>query len=249
MRAILTYHSIDSSGSPISLSEESFRGHVRFLGSGRVSVVPLAELASMPDEKDAVALTFDDGFLNFTSTAMPALSHLGFPATVFVVSDHVGSTNAWGGHETSGIPTLPLMSWTDLHRVREAGFEIGAHTRTHSDLTQLTPGQVEEETAGSVERVFAELGERPRRFAYPYGYVNDAVANVARRLFEQSVTTELRPVESGDDAALLPRLDAWYFQDPAQLEEWGSAAFRRRLWVRAQGRRVRAMVGARGRSQ
>ena len=120
MRAILTYHSIDSSGSPISLSEESFRAHVRFFGSGRVNVVPLAELASVPDEKDAVALTFDDGFLNFTSSAMPVLAHLGFPATVFVVSGAVGTSNSWGGHEANGIPMLPLMSWTDLQRAREA---------------------------------------------------------------------------------------------------------------------------------
>jgi peptidoglycan/xylan/chitin deacetylase (PgdA/CDA1 family) len=209
----------------------------------------LAELVAVPDETDAVALTFDDGFLNFTSAAMPALAHLGLPATVFVVSDAVGSTNAWGGHETEGIPTLPLMSWTEVQRVRDAGLEVGAHTRTHSDLTRLSPAQVEEEVEGSATRLLQEIGERPRRFAYPYGYVNDAVADVARRLFEHSVTTELRPIESGDDAALLPRLDAWYFQDPSRLEDWGSPSFRRRLWMRAQGRRVRAMVGALGRDQ
>ena len=249
MRAILTYHSIDSSGSPISLSEEAFRAHIRFFGSGRVNVVPLAELASMPDEQDAVALTFDDGFLNFTSSAMPILAHLGFPATVFVVSGAVGTKNSWGGHEANGIPTFPLMSWSDLQRVREAGFEIGAHTRSHADLTRLSDAQVEDEAAGCAEEIVSELGERPRRFAYPYGFVNEAVANVARRFFEQSVTTELRPVDPGDDAALLPRLDAWYFQQPGHLEAWGSSAFRRRLWLRAQGRRVRAVVGARGRSQ
>jgi peptidoglycan/xylan/chitin deacetylase (PgdA/CDA1 family) len=249
MRAILTYHSIDSSGSPISLSEEAFRAHIRFFGSGRVNVVPLAELASVPDEKDAVALTFDDGFLNFTSSAMPALAHLGYPATVFVVSGAVGASNTWGGHEANGIPTLPLMSWSDLQRVRDSGFEIGAHTRSHADLTRLSTAQVEDEAAGCAEEIVRELGERPRRFAYPYGFVNDVVANVARRFFEQSVTTELRPVEAGDDPALLPRLDAWYFQAPEHLEAWGSTAFRRRLWLRAQGRRVRAVVGARGRTQ
>jgi len=101
-------------------------------------------------------------------------------------------------------------------------------------------------TAGCAERIARELGERPRRFAYPYGYVNDAVSGVARRLFDQSVTTEFRPVRSSDDAALLPRLDACYFQEPWRLEAWGSPAFRRWLWMRAQGRRVRAMVATRG---
>lgn len=245
MRAILTYHSIDSSGSPISLSEESFRAQVRFFGSGRVRVVPLAELMSLPDEKDAVALTFDDGFLNFTSSVMPMLAHLGFPATIFVVSDAVGTTNDWGGHSTDGIPTLPLMSWTDLQRARELGFEIGAHTRTHADLRRCSTAQLEDETAGCVERIEAELGSRPRRFAYPYGFVNDAVAGVTRRLFDQSVTTELRTLSSDDDAALLPRLDVCYFREPGQLEAWGTSAFRRRLWLRAHGRRLRARWSSR----
>jgi peptidoglycan/xylan/chitin deacetylase (PgdA/CDA1 family) len=245
MRAIFTYHSIDSSGSPISLAEESFNEHVRFFGSGRVRVVPLSMLPSLPDEIDAVALTFDDGFLNFTSAVLPVLTHLGFPATVFVVSDAVGTSNAWGGREASSIPDLPLMSWSDLHHVREAGVEIGAHTRTHSDLTQLSPAQLHDETEGCVEQILAELGDRPRRFAYPFGYVNDTVAQIARTIFEHSVTTELRPVASDDDPSLLPRIDAWYFRKPGHLEAWGSAAFRRRLWIRAQGRRVRAMVSPR----
>ena len=137
------------------------------------------------------------------------------------------------------------MNWSDLRRVREAGVEIGAHTRTHSDLTQLSPAQLNDETEGCVERILAELGDRPRRFAYPYGYVNDDVARIARTIFEHSVTTELRPVASDDDLALLPRIDAWYFRKSGHLEAWGSAAFRRRLWIRAQGRRVRAMVGPR----
>ena len=249
MRAILTYHSIDSSGSPISLSEEAFRAHVRFFGSGRVAVVPLADLPTVPDETDAIAITFDDGFLNFTSTAMPLLSHLGFPATVFVVSDAVGGSNAWGGKPAPGIPTLPLMSWPDLERARDAGFEIGAHTRNHPHLTGLSNEQAVEEISGCVDRIVSELGERPRRFAYPYGDVNDAVAAVARQTFEHSVTTELSLLGPDDDRALLPRLDAYYFQRSGTIEAWGTAAFRRRLWIRAQGRKVRALMSPASRGQ
>lgn len=249
MRAILTYHSIDSSGSPISVPEESFRAHVRFLGSGRVAVVPLADLPALPEETDAVALTFDDGFLNFTSTAMPMLSRQGFPATVFVVSDAVGGSNAWRGRAAPGIPTLPLMSWADLTRARDAGFEIGAHTRTHPRLTSLGPAQVQDEVIGCMDHIGRETGKRPRHFAYPYGDVNEQVARVARDTFELSVTTELRVVDSADDRASLPRLDAWYFRKPGALESWGSPAFRRRLWIRAAGRRARAMIPGGGRGQ
>lgn len=246
MRAILTYHSIDSSGSPVSVSEQAFRAHVRFLGSGRVSVVPLADLPSLPDDKDAVALTFDDGFQNFATSGQPMLTEMGLPATIFVVADAVGGTNAWGGREVPGIPTLPLMNWRELESAKQAGFEIGAHTRTHPDLTALEASQLEDETAGSAERIDAELGQRPARFAYPYGAVNTAVASIVRENFDQGVTTELRALRGSEDSAMLPRLDAWYFREAGQLEDWGSPAFRRRIWLRAQGRRVRTLVTAGG---
>lgn len=247
MRAILTYHSIDSSGSPVSVPADAFRAHVSFFRSGRVAVVPLADLPAVPDEQDAVALTFDDGFRNVGDIALPLLRDHGLPATVFVVSDAVGGTNAWGGAPAPAIPTWPLMSWSQLAAHAGAGVEIGAHSRNHPDLTRLGPAQLEDETAGCVERIFSELGVRPRRFAYPYGAVNAAVARVARDVFAHSVTTEFRAVARGDDLALLPRLDAFYLRGPGQLERWGTAAFRRHLWIRAQGRRVRALVsGGRG---
>jgi len=110
MRAILTYHSIDSSGSPISVSPSAFRAHVRWLASGAVRVLPLDELVSAGDDEDAVAITFDDGFENFATEAAALLAQHGLPSTVFVVPEHVDGTNAWGGSDAPGIPTLPLMS-------------------------------------------------------------------------------------------------------------------------------------------
>ena len=244
MRAILTYHSIDSSGSPVSLAKAAFEGHVRFLTSGRIRVVPLGDLPSVPEAQDAVALTFDDGFQNFSTLAAPLLRGQGLPATIFVVSDAVGRTNAWGGRDTPGIPTLPLMGWEELQAATSSGFEIGAHSRHHLDLTRIAPAELEDETAGCAERIAAELGQRPRRFAYPFGAVNETVARVVREVFTQGVTTDMRPLSDHDDPALLPRLDACYFRKAGALDGWGTASFRRRVWIRAQGRRVRALIAA-----
>ena len=70
MKAILTYHSIDPSGSPISVSPDAFEAHVRWLSTGRVRVVPLEELGQLSADVDAVAITFDDGFENFSTHAL-----------------------------------------------------------------------------------------------------------------------------------------------------------------------------------
>lgn len=242
VRAILTYHSIDSSDSVISVSEETFRQHVRFLGSGTVRPVTLAELLLVPPDEDAVAVTFDDAFENFGSVALPLLAEHGIPSTLFVVSGHVGRRNDWGATTEPGIPVLPLMSWEALGRAAERGVEIGVHTRRHVLLTRLPEDGVRQEVAGCAEEITLRLGIRSDSLAYPYGGVSDAVAGTVRSLVRRACTTELRTLGTLEDPMWLPRLDMYYCRRVGELEAWGSPAFRRRLWLRAQGRRMRQMV-------
>src|SRR5713101_6332064 len=110
MRAILTYHSIDDSGSAISIPPAVFKEHVRWISQRQIHVESLDDLLAgdKEAETDTVAITFDDGFANFT-LAVELLADYGLPATLFVVAGHVGGTNAWGGRTDPGIPTLPLL--------------------------------------------------------------------------------------------------------------------------------------------
>lgn len=248
MRAILTYHSIDPSGSAISIALEAFEDHVRWLSQRLVRVVPLDELLRIDpsDPADAVALTFDDGFGNFMAAA-DLLTHHGLPTTVFVVTSHAGGTNAWRGRADAGIPTLPLLDWAQLEQLAARGVTIGAHTRTHPALTRVSPAQVEDEMDGCVDELRARLGVAPAYFAYPYGAVNDRIAALAARRFEGSVTTRFDSVEAADMRAALPRLDMYYFRDRGALDAWGTPRFARRLqWVRAR-RWARTMLSGTGR--
>ncbi|MGQ0764519.1 MAG: polysaccharide deacetylase family protein [Gemmatimonadota bacterium] len=243
MRAVLTYHSIDESGSVVSIPLSSFRAHVRWLASGDVRAVPLGQVLEAPDSADVVAVTFDDGFENLHRDAWPLLREHNIPFTVFVVTDHVGGMNNWGGSGDAGVPRFPLMSWPTLGRLREGGASIGAHTRRHPSLPSLAPAAVEEELRGSAEAIERELGVPPDSFAYPYGETGRAASDCAARTFRLSCTTEHRPLRGVENSALIPRLDMWYFRDPRRLESWGSSSFRRALWIRGQARRARRMIG------
>lgn len=230
MRAILTYHSLDDSGSPISVSPAVFAQHAAWLRAGHVQVTTIPELLALPSSADAVAITFDDGFANFTSEAASRLS--GLPVTLFVVSDYAGRTNSWGGRETPGVPTLPLLDWPALGHLAESGVTLGAHTRTHPDLATLSPGQVDDELEGCAERMRAETGVRPLQFAYPFGSTTRDVVERAGRHFPLCVTTELRALAGVEPPAELPRIDMYYLRRSGQLEGWGTTAFRLRLSAR-----------------
>ncbi|HEV8612595.1 MAG TPA: polysaccharide deacetylase family protein [Gemmatimonadales bacterium] len=239
MRAILTWHSIDPSGSPISVSREEFRRQAQWLASGSVRVVAVEELLDPGDERPAVALTFDDGFANFATEAAPLLQQHGFAVTLFVVTLHVGRDNRWGGRTDSRVPLLPLLDWDALGRLREAGVTLGAHTRTHPRLTALDQPALEAELGQAAEELERRLGARPEGLAYPYGDVNEQVVGAAAQWYRTACTTELRPLGPDETRLRLPRIDAWYLRDAARLESFGSRRFRAWLWARRQARRLR----------
>ncbi len=238
MKAIVTYHSIDDSGSVISLAPPRWWEHAAWYASGAVRVVPLAALPEAAG-RDAVALTFDDGFGNFATHAWPPLRERRVPVTLFVVSEHAGRTNAWGGRDSPGIPTLPLLDWDALGRLAEEGVELGAHSRTHADLTRLPDAALREELEGAAEAIAARTGRRPSAFAYPYGAVNPRVAAAAGAVYAHACTTEFRPLGTAERPHALPRLDAYYLRSGGRLSTWGTAGFRRYLWVRGAARRAR----------
>lgn len=242
MRAILTYHSIDDSGSVISVSPERFADHVAWLASGRVRVTTLEEIVALGTDADAVALTFDDGFGNFASQAWPHLREHGLPATVFVVTEHAGADNRWGGVAVDRIPAYALMDWDTLARLHEEGVTLGSHTRTHASLTHVVPAQLTDELAGSRETIRVRTGAATTALAYPFGDVNRRVADAAAAYYRCAVTTDLRALDSADPLMSLPRLDMFYLRGPGQLEAWGTSAFRLRLGLRAAARRARQLL-------
>lgn len=244
MRAILTYHSIDDSGSPISIDEAGFRRHVEWLASGAVRVLPLEQILTPADRvvepgRDAVAITFDDGLRSVERIALPLLRDHGLPATVFLVSGAMGATNAWGGTAEPRIPQLPVMDWNDACRLADAGISLGAHSRTHPHLSRLSAGAIEDEVISSCDRIREEVGRAVTAFAYPYGDADDRVRGIVARHCELSCGTELRCLRDGEDPYWLPRLDAYYVRGRGRLEAWGSARFRLFLDMQSRARRLR----------
>ncbi len=228
-------------GRPCRWRKGAFRRHVEWLASGAVRVVDLSALSGLDASEEAVALTFDDGFANFADRAWPLLRDRGLPVTVFVVTDRVGETNAWGGRDEPGIPTLPLLSWDGLAALAAEGVTLGAHSRTHRDLRSLEGGALEDEVAGAGERIEKNTGRRPDTFAYPYGHWSPAAVAAVVRSYRAACTTEHRVFGQREDPSRLPRLDTYYFRRGG-LEGWGSAGFRTRVGIRRALRRMRALA-------
>jgi peptidoglycan/xylan/chitin deacetylase (PgdA/CDA1 family) len=236
-RAILTYHSLDSSGSVISVAPDCFRRQLQALKDSRVPVVPLRSLTAAP--APAVALTFDDGFQNFAEVAAPELQRHGFPATVFLVSGYCGRSNQWPS-QRPGLPLLPLMNWATIRDLSRAGVEFGAHTETHPHLSALGESAARQEILNSKRQIEERTGQAVAAFAYPYGDHSEAVRRMVGEHFAIGCSTLLGFVTSASRPEALERLDVYYlsgtywfprlFDRPARyylglrrvLREWSS---------------------------
>jgi peptidoglycan/xylan/chitin deacetylase (PgdA/CDA1 family) len=95
--AILVYHSVaDVAHDPfgITVGPPDFRGHMEVLAR-RFSPLSLEQLCAglergeLPER--AVVVTFDDGYANNLSTALPSLAAAGVPASLFVATGFIGS--------------------------------------------------------------------------------------------------------------------------------------------------------------
>ena len=247
---ILTYHSLDLSGSVVSVAPEIFANQMRTLAARGFTGISLSELldgwdGNRPLPPRPVALTFDDGFANLLEHAAPVLSGLNFHATVFVVTGRCGQTNDWP-NQAPDIPRLPLLSWSELGQMAEAGFEVGAHTVTHPRLTELSPSDATKEIVESKAAIEKRLGQPVKSFAYPFGIFARTHYEVVREHFQAACSVELGKALPESDRHQLPRLDIYYLRHPILFRLFETVPGRIYIRLRGIGRCVRGAIVRRG---
>lgn len=244
--SVLTYHSIDSSGSVISTTPETFRRQMKSLYENGHKVISLQEVAaavtdnrSLPEK--AVALTFDDGFENFYTTAFPVLDEYGFKATVFLVTDFCGKYNDWAGNPPE-LPRSKLLSWQEVKELSNNGIEFGGHTRTHPELTKLPLDAAKAEIEGSKAAIEDALGRKASTFAYPFGTFNTDVKRLTQACFDTAVSTNLGKVRAKSDVMALERVDTYYLSNQKLFDSMESRSFDNYLFVRHAMRKLKSLI-------
>jgi peptidoglycan/xylan/chitin deacetylase (PgdA/CDA1 family) len=241
VRAVLTFHGVDASGSPLSIAPDTLRGLLAGVRDAGHAIVPLRELLASP-APNRIALSFDDGLASVAENALPILREAGAVATLFLTTGHVGGHNDWAD-QPSWAPKLPMLSWDAVESLAAAGWEIQSHTVRHPDLRALDDDALEAELCGASDEIERRLGRHPDQLAFPYGRHDARVLHAARRHHTACFTTELASLDGRPATALaggIPRIDAYYLQPTWLQRRFGSAAFRGYLSARALARRLHA---------
>lgn len=244
---ILTYHSLDDSGSVVSISARVFRQQMEMLRAQGVQALTLAAAirhlhayGEFPER--SVVITFDDGYLNVFSEAYPVLQEYSFHATIFLITGYCGAYNDWPGHQ-SPVGRLPLMDWSQVKEMSADGFEFGAHTRSHPDLSGIPLERAEEEILTSQKQIEDKLGCEVNSFAYPYGYLNSAVKKIVQKNFACACSVKLGQASWPCDLFELPRVDMYYVKSGILFQHLFSSRLRAYLRVRQKIRDLRQAFG------
>jgi peptidoglycan/xylan/chitin deacetylase (PgdA/CDA1 family) len=104
------------------------------------------------------------------------------------------------------------MSWSEIHMLADAGWEIGSHTGSHPRLTHIVDEALESELTRSKHACESRLGVECLSIAYPYGDVDARVARAAARA--GYLTGAALPVKlDGRDPMQWPRVGVYRVDD------------------------------------
>ncbi|MEL6525113.1 MAG: polysaccharide deacetylase family protein [Chloroflexota bacterium] len=186
---ILLYHQIsvltdalDPYG--ISVTPDNFAAQMQYLADNDYTVMKLSDAikqmrkddSALPDK--CVVITFDDGYRDNMTNALPILEKHSFPATIFTVADHVGKFAVWDGDIGA---QMPLLTWDEMRDMLPHGIEFGSHTCTHVHLPDMDDDVVEREVRTSKRIIEDHLGVAVETLAYPYEEFNQTSLMMTER--------------------------------------------------------------------
>jgi peptidoglycan/xylan/chitin deacetylase (PgdA/CDA1 family) len=242
---ILAFHSLEDSSSNLAFPPDLFaKGMASLKGIG-FRTLTVSQAASLlktgtPWPERTFVITFDDGYRSVHKHAFPVLAQLGFTATVYINSGPVQ------GPELPDMLGRPRLSWEQLREASRNGFEIGAHTVSHPDLTLLGPDQIESELTVNKQILEQFLGISVPSFAYPFGFVSPQARALVARHFESACSGNLEIATSASDPFALPRLEMHYFRTSTKFNlltsDWLPTYLALRRTPRAFRQRIRRVL-------
>lgn len=198
---VLMYHKIPDkpidSPHKIFVTKDTFRKHLQLIKWRGLQPITFrdylaytgGERSNKTAPKRPVILTFDDGYKDNYHNLLPLMNRYGYKGVIFLLGDTTIRYNYWDADK--GDHRDELMTPEQRAAFIKAGWEIGAHTMTHRDLTRLDEQEAWREIVESKKALEAESGMPVQVFAYPFGFYNQRIKELTQKAgFAMAVATD-----------------------------------------------------------
>ena len=196
---VLNYHQIGNNFTPLCVPTQQFDEQMAYLkDNGYITITPeeLYEgiVGNMVLPERPVLITFDDGYIDNYTNALPVLKKYGMRATVFVVPGF-----------TSVQPNY--LTWEQLKEMEKNGFNVQSHTLNHRALEELPDDEIRAELLNSKLLLEKNLGHSVDFLAYPTGTYNLHIAGIAKDVgYKAAYTIKYGNVDKGSNIYALERV-------------------------------------------
>tara|TARA_B100001093_G_scaffold499182_1_gene548163 strand:- start:1047 stop:1850 length:804 start_codon:yes stop_codon:yes gene_type:complete len=197
---IMMYHLIseqlpNKKKSGLRVSSHMFEEHLKYFSSNDWKFIKMSELDEYENKDKVVAITFDDGYLNNYTHALPLLKKYNACATLYLVIDR--HENDWSikknpKHNTGVLVNEEKLQDEHISEMLESGvFELGGHTITHPFLPSISIEEKEAEMIGCKDLLENTFNTKVSSFAYPFGIYKDDDINIIKNSnYDSAVTTD-----------------------------------------------------------
>ena len=200
---ILMYHMIRDAISgkkfnSLRVSPKNFEKQVKYLHDNGWHSYTMEESIRLKNNlpSKSVVITFDDGYQDNLTNALPILKKYGFKATIYLVNDR--HNRDWSGYRKAknagaGLKEEAKLSDDEVRELLDSGLvEIGAHTLTHANLNALSEEESQKEICVSKEEIKVKFATGCSSFAYPFGLYSKRDADIVLKCgYTNAVTTKV----------------------------------------------------------
>lgn len=200
-------NSVGVKGEKMFVSIECFIKQLEFLQSKGWVFISLEDAEQklkgiLHSSSKEILITFDDGYQNTITTALPILAQLNIPAAMSICGSYLlpETRKNIDIHYDKDFADIDMIKkWIDH------GNAILAHSYSHFKLTHLSKEDCISEIEEDYQTIRKYCGIIPRGIAYPYGSVNDHVINIVKNYYEYGFATNLGTETSWDNRFHLKR--------------------------------------------
>lgn len=234
--SILMYHRVNNRvEKELSVKVNNFKWQMNYLKKKGYRVISLDQALIMADTPPKlnkyVVLTFDDGYLDYYTSAYPILSSYNYPSIIFLIPGVIGTNQVFWWDRDIGESSL--MDWDHICKLKKDPLiYFGSHTMTHPDLNMIESYDVIKELCLSREILEKKLSRPIHHLAYPRGIIPDELLPLIENYYKSglcifkgfeitdqhfsSLLIKRIPIQRSDNRLLfIARLKRWLI-----AEEW-----------------------------